>query len=215
MRDYDANTAAYLADRTAAHIHILYWFKAKNRTTGAVETLGLWTGDDHQDFTIGGDVRTYYGAGTVAGTETLTYETGLSVRTHRIPFKGLKPEIEQLLKGYDPRLAPVEMHRVFYDPDTAQQIAPPTRIFTGSIDAAPVTVPAKGGTVKVEVAVVGAARSLTIPLSLKKSDEVQKLRGGDRFRRYIDVSGQTDVWWGETRASTSPPPAPVTTVPER
>lgn len=46
---------------------------------------------------------------------------------------------------------------------------------------------------------VSVATSLTRSLALKKSDEAQKRRSGDRFRRYSDVSGAVDVWWGEER----------------
>ena len=40
-------------------------------------------------------------------------------------------------------------------------------------------------------------RDLTRGLALKKSDESQKLRAGDRFRRYADVSGVPKTWWGQ------------------
>lgn len=204
MRNYDASTAAYISERTSADFQILYWFKPKNRDTGLVEPVGLWTGDDHKDFTIEGETRTYYGAGAITGLEELTYEEGLSVRTHRIPVNMLAPEVENLLRGYDLRLAPIQIHRAAFHPETGQRIAEPTRIFTGSVDGSPVTIPPKGGTVKAEIAVVGGARALTIPLSLLKSDATLRQRDDtDGFFKYIDVSAQVDVWWGEKRISSS------------
>ncbi|MFE3839657.1 hypothetical protein ABNX41_21770, partial [Rhodobacteraceae bacterium PA1-206B] len=72
MRTLPAAVAAHLAARKPLLVHQLLWISARNRTSGAVETLGLWTGEDHQSITVGGQSRTYYGAGAVLGIDPVT-----------------------------------------------------------------------------------------------------------------------------------------------
>jgi hypothetical protein len=137
-------------------------------------------------------------------------QTGLVVRMQRLTLSPLSPEVAQMLRGYDPRLAPVEIHRALFYPESRELVAEPRRVFKGWIDQAPITTPEIGGAAMAEVSLASAARALTIPLAAKKSDETQRRRGDDRFRRYADVSGQVEVWWGEARANPTPtPPATV------
>ena len=60
-----------------------------------------------------------------------------------------------------------------------------------------------GGAPECVLEVVSETRVLTRGLALKKSDESQRTRGGDRFRRYGDISGAVPVYWGEKRAAVS------------
>lgn len=201
MRIYSAATNDYLNGQTDLVAHGLLWVSARNRTTGATETIGLWTGDDHQDFVIGGQTRTYFAAGNVLDLGEITSQAGLEVRMQRFQLNALTDEVAQLLRGYEPRLAPIEVHRALFWPDTLELVDAPHRLFTGYVDEAPIKTGAKGSASSAELVAGSSARDLTIPLALKKSDQTQRQRGGDRFRRYIDVSSQVDVWWGERRAS--------------
>ena len=198
MQSFTETELAYLASG-AIMARRLLWITARNRTTGAAETLGLWDGDDHQDFVIGGQTRTYFGAGGLIGFEPLVAQVGLAVRVHTAHLSPLTPEVAQVLRGYEPRLAPVEIHRALFWPDSHNLVATPRRVFKGQIDHVQITTPEIGGTAVAEVQMVSVAASLTRSLALKKSDEAQKRRSGDRFRRYSDVSGAVDVWWGEER----------------
>lgn len=199
MRSYDSTTGTYLGSRGGVIARSLVWVEAKNRTSGATETMGLWTGDDHQEFVIGGQTRLYFGAGNLLQLEPITMQTGLVVRMHKVTLSPLSPEVALLLRGYEPRLAPVEIHRALFWPESRDLIAAPHRVFRGWIDEVTIPTPEIGGAAQAEVTLASAARALTIPLALKKSDETQRLRGDDRFRRYADVSGAVDVWWGEAR----------------
>jgi hypothetical protein len=41
------------------------WVQARNRSTGATETMGLWTGEEDRDFSIeGGRTKPLRGIGT-------------------------------------------------------------------------------------------------------------------------------------------------------
>jgi hypothetical protein len=43
-------------------------------------------------------------------------------------------------------------------------------------------------------------RELTRTNPAKRSDETQRLRSGDRFRRYSGTAYQWPIWWGEAKA---------------
>lgn len=199
MRTFDSNTAAYLAGETAIVSHVLIWIAAKNRISGAAETIGFWTGDDHQDFVVDGQSRTYFGAGDVLEVPAITYESGLQVRMHSFGLAALAPEVAMALRGYEPRLAAVEVHRVLFYSSTGAQAADPHRVLAGWIDEAQINTPAIGGQGSATISVASSARALTRTLPICKSDAQQRLRSGDRFRRYVDVSGSVDVFWGSKR----------------
>lgn len=200
MRDYGSATATYLQSRAGTIARTLIWVSARNRSTNLVETMGLWTGADHESFTIGGVSRLYYGAGNVTDLPQLTFQTGLAVRIHRLGLSPLTPEVMQLIRGYDVRFAPVEVHRALFATDTRLLVEEPHRVLSGFIDEVDLGTPAAGGTSSCVLGIATSARVLTQSLPLKKSDETQKLRSGDRFRRWTDVSGSVDVWWGAQRS---------------
>lgn len=199
MRDYGAATLAYFQSRAGIIARTLIWVSARNRSTNAVETMGLWTGSDHETFTISAASRLYYGAGTVVDLPQLTFQSGLAVRMHRVGLSPLSPEVIQLIRGYDVKSAPVEIHRALYSTDTRLLIEEPHRVLTGFIDEVDLGTPAAGGTSSCILGIATSARVLTQDLALKKSDETQRLRSGDRIRRWGDVTGSVDVWWGAVR----------------
>lgn len=199
MRSYDSTTAAYLAGQSDIVAHVLLWIAARNRDTGATETIGFWTGDDHQVFTIQGEARTYYGAGDVLEVPPLTYEAGLRVRMHRFGLASLAPEVALMLRGYEPRLAPIDVHRALFYASNGALAADPHRVLSGSIDEAQITVPETGGQGSASITVASSARALTRSLPICKSDAQLQKRAGDRFRRHVDVSGSVEVFWGSKR----------------
>lgn len=213
MRDIHPDILTLLRERRGVVARLLVWVVPKNRTTGALQPTGFWNGDQDATMTIAGESRLYSAAGSLLGVDTVTEEDGLTVRMQVIRLSGISPEAEQVIRGYEPRLAPVELHRIIFDPITMSQVGTEQLLFRGAIDKVKITTPRKGGNGTVEVTVASQARDLTRGLRLKKSDESQQLRSGDRFRRYADVSGKVKVWWGLTprKASTPKPPSSAPT----
>lgn len=197
MKTLDTATRAALGARAGMVARALVWVRARNRATGALEAIGFWTGEDHRDFVIGGETRTYFGAGALLALPEFTVAAGLEVRMHEISLSALAPEVAQLLRGYEARFAPVEVHVATFAPESFALVAEPVRIFKGYIDAARIVTPKLGEAGSASITVASASRALTRGLALKKSDATQSLRQGDRFRRYTDVSGSVEVWWGE------------------
>ncbi len=201
MRALAPEITTLLQRRQGLLTHVMIWLTAKNRTTGAAESIGLWTGADHQDFVIGGQTRTYYGAGNVLGMDALTARAGLEVRMHKVTVSALSPEVVTALRVYDPRLAPVEIHELYCDPTTELAVADPVRVFRGTVLEAPISQGAVGGESVAEISVASAAWSLTKGLTVKRSNGALQARApGDRFREYVDLGRAVETVWGEKRS---------------
>lgn len=211
MRSYSAPELTYLQNRSGYIAKALLWFSARNRATNAVETLGVWTGDDDQAFSIGGVTRTYFGAGAVIGLDPLSYSVGLNVRSQRVRLPSFSPQAQQLILGYDVGLAPAEIHRALFYPESGQLVAEPRRLWKGFVDKAPLPTAAIDGEAPAELVLVSSARALTQGLTLTHSDATQQLRGGDRFLKYATIGGVVKTPWGTTMpAEPQPTPAPTT-----
>lgn len=203
MRDHLSSAEiAHLQARSGVRPRLLVWITARSWETGDPESAGFWSGDDTQDFVIGSETRTYHGAGTLLGMDDITIETGIKVRSVDVWLATAAPEVVDAARGYDLRLAPVEIHRVLTDPVSHQVIDAPHRIWKGWVDAAPLVTPAVDGDGgRLTITVVSGARALTRGLTGKWSDESMRRRGGDRLFRYADISGKVPVYWGEKRLS--------------
>ncbi len=203
MRDYDAATLAAFGTRAGIIARQLLWMTVKDRTTGDPVSFGLWNGEDHETITIAGQARDYYGAGTVLEVPDIVHEVGFKARNHRVTISPISPEVKVVLRTYDARFAPIEIHRALYDTETRNLVSEPHRVFKGWINGAPISRTAIPGRAKAELVLVSSARVLTRKLALKKSDESHRLRADDRFRRYADVAETAKTFWGEDKIETS------------
>ncbi|UOA25895.1 hypothetical protein [Pseudosulfitobacter sp. DSM 107133] len=208
MRTLPSNILAHLQARGAQHAHLLVWFQARNRTTGDAETIGFWTGADHEGFLVEGEVRTYLAAGNLLKIPPLVSEVGLSVRTTRLTLSSISEAVQTAVLGYELRQAPCQMHLAYFDPITQQLIDEPVRIFKGFVAGAEISRPEVGGEGVAEISLLSSALALTRTLSLKKSDTALRNRQpNDAFRQYTDVSGSIETVWGEARANQPTPTA--------
>lgn len=205
MRDNDPAVAAHLRSRKGVIPRSLVWITAENRSTGVLESLGVWNGEDTVSITVisgktgFAETRTYHGWGSLLAIDAIPLISDLTIRTIRISLSPISEAVRKAIREYDARLAPVEIHRGLLDLDTHNLIAQPRPRFVGEVNGAPIETPAAGGEGAVSLSVVSHTRALTKTNAAKKSDETQKLRGGDRFRRYSDIAGQVEFWWGEKK----------------
>lgn len=197
MITIDPAELAVLEARAGTVARTLLWVEATDRDTGDVETMGLWNGPQEQVFDIDGESRTYRGPALPA-ISPIRGGVGLEVRQVRIEAAHLTAQVQQLIRGYDPRLAPVEIHQAVFSLETNNLVAPPRRLFKGQIDKSPIFTAETGGTGKAEIILASAARALTRALALFKSDADQRARDpDDRFGEYGPGTGLKTVWWGE------------------
>lgn len=180
--------------------HVLVWVTAKNRSTGAAETMGLWTGLDARSFTVDGAARDYFGAGAVLDLPAIQSRAGMSVQMQTIGLNILTPEVTQLVRTYDVRQAPIEVHLARFDPEGVA-LLDLTRIFTGWVDEVTIQNGPKGGTDSLTARLASSARALTDAKPVRISDaDHQRAESGDRLFRYADVSGSVAIYWGLERS---------------
>lgn len=213
MQAYPSAVAAQLAARTGVRIRLLLWITARDRDTGLPESIGFWTGDDNQTFSIGGVSRDYLGAGAMLAVDPIVHQTGLVIRNLTVSLSPLSEAVALAMRGYDPRLAPAEIHQAFFDPATHLLLANPVRVFRGWVNEVEITTPEIGGDAACRVLLASNSQILTRKLPAKKSDAShQKRFSGDTFMQYADVSGTVPIAWGEKLATVdaSTPAAPAT-----
>ena len=187
-----------LGERRGTDAHVLLWIRARNRSSGLPEEIGFWTGDDHRQIQIGAELRSYFGAGDVIDVAPVKAGIGLAVRQHRVTLPPLVDEVAQMLRGYEPRLAEVELHLCLLDIDSANLLGAPVRMIRGVLNEAPETLGGKGGESRLELVIASSARKLTFGLPLLRSNaELARRNPADRGREYSDVAGDWTVPWGQ------------------
>lgn len=210
MRAFSSAIQNYLNDGRAIVAHQLVYFWAVNRTTQLTETIGFWTGIEDVTLTVDGQSRSYIGRGVFQGTEPIVRASGLDVRRLQMQIAAPSAEAEDLVKGYNLRFAPAQVHTAFFDAETRALVDAPVRDFKGVIDQVEFPTVAPGEMSYAQIELVSETRALTRVLAGKKSHQTHKANGGDGFRKYGDVSGSIPTPWGELRAAapSSQPPAP-------
>lgn len=174
----------------------------KDRETGVREEFGFWTGDDPitQQVVSGQDgtlvTRSFIGdVGLVV--PSIPQTTDLTVQSFEITLSQIADAVQTVIRGYDTRLAPLEVH-VWILGDSGAPVSPPEPEFVGIVDEASITTPASGGSGKASMMVLSEAMlMLTRKNPRKRSDEGQRRRSDDRFSRYSNASGLTQIYWGE------------------
>lgn len=204
MRTADPATEAYLSGG-AIIARDLLWITVKERDTGLPVSVGFCNDLDSVTLTVvsgltgATESRTYHGSGTLISISPIPLISDLTVRTVTITLSHINSAVLQAIRGYDPRFGKVEIHRALYDLSTRALVAAPIPHFVGSINGAPISKARPGEEGSITLNVVSHSRELTRVNSLKRSDESQKRRSGDRFRQYSGVAGQWEFFWGEEK----------------
>lgn len=200
MRDIPIEVAAEVARRDGIVVRNLLWVKGRNRTTGEYENIGFWNGGDVRVFVISGETRTYYGTGAFIKFGSLSSETGLVIKKLTGIVSPFAAEVQQALREYEPRFAPVEAHQAFFSPDTMQMVADPVRMFKGWIDTVSIKEPViNGNDATATINMVGHTRILTRLLQSLRSNESQKKRNSsDTFYTDVAVSAELTTPWGSS-----------------
>lgn len=193
MIAWNSTAQNYLNTRAPILPQWLIWVSAKTLAGAPIE-VGFWTGDDHQDFVINSVTRTYYGAQGAIELPSMTYEIGTGVASADLVLS-LSPEGEQMVRGYNIRFAPMEIHCALFRPDTSA-LLDVQRFFKGSIDGSPIPTPAMGGKTSLPLKLVSSMRTGTMTRAGKKSDQSQRRRSNDPFRQYGDLGVVASDPWG-------------------
>lgn len=180
------------------------WIVARDRETGAPYGWGAWSDvgavtaeviDPVSRATVS---RTYEGAGGLVEVGDVALISGLTVQVVDIRLSQIDQGAETILRSYDLRRAPVQLHRGFLDPQTHRLVAPAVPRFVGFVDEAPVTTPAEGAEGGIVLTCASHTQELARSSAAKRSDADQRLRNAsDGFFRHAATVGSWKIWWGQ------------------
>jgi hypothetical protein len=199
------NQAALAARRLVARDFL--WFEARNRSTGATETVGFWSDIENVTaFVInprtGTPVsRSFYGAGGLIRIDDIPSVSVLQVQDVVIHMDQLDEMVQQAVRLYDLKQAHVEIHRGLLDPVSRQLVSPAIVRFVGFVNTVEITTPAENQNGGVDITCVSHTQEMIRANPATRSHEDQKLRGGDNFFIDAAVVGDWDFEWGAVRGA--------------
>lgn len=172
-----------------------YWTGPDNVTTNVVSAVDGTT-----------DSRNYIGGGVLGNVPAVVDGIGLEARQHTFGLSALHASVLDMVNANNIRTARVELQRGYRNPDTWALVSTPFPAFLGRVDGLSVDTGASGEDgqavdTTLSLMAVTDAIDLTRMNPALKSDEQQRIRSGDRIRRYADAAGQYDVWWGQARGA--------------
>lgn len=205
MRSLDVDTQAAIRDRGHIVPRNFVVVTAKDRDSGDAVVHAFWNDAETVAVNVldadGATVsHNFAGDGAILDMDAIPMRIGLEVRTVQIVLSPLSPKVQDLVRRDDPRGGQVEIYRGLFDPVGFVLLAPPRLRFLGRVNEAPIETAAAGGSSAATLRVVSHTRELTRTNPARKSDEQQKLRSGDRFRRYGGSVKDWPIFWGEKKS---------------
>lgn len=176
-----------------------FWIAARNRTTNAIETMGLWTGDEDIAVNVetpeGGTATREYLGGTNLSVDAIQYVADLTDEPVTVNMSQIADATQQLVRGYDVRLAYCEIHVTSWVGGAFS--SPPQLQWIGIVDDAGVSTPAAGGDGNISLTVRSELMTQLLAFNpAKSSDSHQRRRqAGDRFSEYAAVIKSRTLQW--------------------
>lgn len=195
----------YLDANLGVDVREAVYITGKDRSTGLPASVGLWAGLDTVTFTLidgetGAEVtRDYTGSGTLLSISAIPLTNDFTIQTVKLTLSGVSDAVALAVRQYEPRLAKVDIHRICLDLGSGSPIDSAPCHFFGRCNDLDITDPVKGNDATIEMDVTSYLREATRTNPAKRSDESQKLRSSDRFRRYSGTAYQAQIFWGESK----------------
>ena len=204
---YDSDTITALSSGAIVVRDIL---TVEGKTMGgSAAEWAFWTGEDNVAINVlplGNTTpasRNAVGGGTLLDVPQIVDAIGLEARGITIGLDHISADAGSpmdMVYGNNVRVARVELHRALFDPATWNLVSTPHRIFAGRVDGASVDDAAAGGEGGLSLDAISSAIDLTRTNPAMESDEQQRRRDGDRFRKDSDTAGQIERWWGQAKS---------------
>ena len=201
MQNLDPNFITSLQATREIGIAPVYfvWIEATNRSTGATETMGLWSGDEDiaqnvQTPTGGLATREYLGRVNLSVAD-LKLVADLTDEPVTVSMSQIADATQQLVRGYDVRLAYCEIHATSRVGGVFSSV--PQLQFVGIVDDLEIGTPQVGGEGSIGLVVRSELMTqLLAPNPAKSSDSHQKRRqANDRFSEYSGTVQARKVQW--------------------
>lgn len=203
---FDAETQAALA--SGAVVLRDFLVVAGKTLGGSAKVFAYWTGEDNVSANVlplGEETpvsRNFIGGGTLLSVPPIIDAIGLEARSINVGLDHISSAPESpmdMVYGHNVRVARVELHRGVFDPGSWNLVSTPHLVFAGRIDGASVDDATPGGEGGLSIDMMPSAIDLTRTNPAMESDEQQRRRLSDRFRRYGDTAGQVETWWGQEK----------------
>jgi len=176
---------------------------------GSAAEWSYWTGEDNvavNVLSLGETTpisRNAVGGGTLLDVPPIVDAIGIEARSVSFGLDHISDAVGSpmdMVYGANVRVARVELHRALFDPATWNLVSTPHLLFAGRVDGASVNDAAAGGEGGLSLDAVGSAIDLTKTNPAMESDEQQRLRSADRFRRHGDTAAQVQTFWGQAKS---------------
>lgn len=196
--------AALLAARDTGIVpRRLVYFYAKERGTGDPVELGLWTGDEDMVISVisgttgTAEDRTYYGSLNLVVPE-IPRVSDMTIQSVTVTISQIASITQELVRGYDLRLAKVEVHDLLLNTVSKLPVGPAEISFLGEVDSAPINTPAAGEEGDISITIVSDAISMLARTNPQKTSyEGQKRRSNDQWGKYKSTVAAWTVPWGQ------------------
>lgn len=205
MRSLDVATQTAIRDRSKIAIRNFVLVDAKDDDSDLVrfgftdygENVTLNIVDGRTQAVVS---RDYYGDdGPLISIDPIPLKIGLEIPTVQVILSNLHPQVQDMIRNHNIRNVQVQIHRAYLDLDSMLPVANPRCRLLGLVNGAPIDTGSMGGSGTATLECVSHTRELTRTNPAKRSDETQKLRAIDRFRKYGSVAGEWDIFWGEEK----------------
>lgn len=203
---YDVDTVGALASGAIVVRDLL---TVNGKTLGGTASVfAYWTGEDNVAINVvpaGATTpvsRNFVGGATLLEVPPIVDAVGVEAHSITLGLDHISSAAGSpmdMVYGNNVRVARVELHRALFDPATWNLVSTPHLIFSGRVDGASVDDAAAGGEGGLALQAISSAIDLTKTNPAMESDEQQRRRNGDRFRRYGDTAAQVQTWWGQSK----------------
>ena len=184
-----------LSTGEAIQTEVLFHIVGRNRTTGAPETLSLWTGEGDRVFNVGGVNRTYLGGGALIDVPPVTYEAGLAINYVPVTISAAFAPVRTAFFTHDMKFGGVEIHVAVFAVETGLFVGL-WRAFKGSESESDLPRASVGGDAVYEIKCATSARLLTLPSNETISDStMQESNPGDGFRKFATQVASVRANW--------------------
>lgn len=207
MRPISTENQAALSARALVARDFL-WVVARNRITGAPESVGFWSDlENVTAFVIDPDTllpvsRSFYGAGGLISIDDIPSVSVLQVQDVHIRMSQLDEMVENAFRLYDIKQARVEIHRGLFDPVSRNLVAPALVRFVGFVNLVEVHTGAENEDGYVDLTCVSHTQELvrSNPATRGHEDQLQR-QSGDNFFIDAAVVPEWDLDWGEPKGT--------------
>lgn len=203
MRSISSENLAALSARKLVPADF-FWIEVRDRSSGAKVQDGQWSGTGIitaqvvDPRTGGAATRTFYGTGTLTSISDIPLVHNITVQSVTVKMSQINERVEELVRQYDARQAPVQIFRGLFDPDTRQLVAPAMARFVGFVDKQEITTPAEGENGGITFTCKSHTQEMTRSNTDTRSHESQQLRLlGDAFFKDVAVVGEWEQSWGK------------------